>query len=105
MKYAEKGKGWLGFPRKLARSAGDNPDSIYPWLNFIPNGTYTTMLQQGLLLIFGVRTRSLADRKVQTNKSIGSDPSQREKTTYFGNFWQSTFLSPECRVFVRRLLQ
>lgn len=55
LKYAEKGKGWLGFPRRLGRSTGDRAQSmVYPWLNFIPEGTYTTILRSGLFLIFGV---------------------------------------------------
>ena len=53
-KYAEKTRGWLGLPRRIGRAVGDNSSSVYPFLMFIPDGTYTTVLRAGLFLIFGV---------------------------------------------------
>ena len=53
-KYADKAKGWLGFPRKAGRSIGDNADRVYPFLAFIPDGDYFTPIRAALHLIFGV---------------------------------------------------
>ena len=55
-KYAEKSKGWLGLPRRLGRSTGDNAASVvYPWLSLIPDDTYGSTVKSALALIFGVQ--------------------------------------------------
>lgn len=53
-KYAEKTKGWLGLPKKFGRVVGDRAESVYPFLAFIPDCSYTSPIKTALYLVFGV---------------------------------------------------